>query len=289
MKKVLITGAKGQLGSDLVLEFTQLGYEVIAPAHEDLDIGNFTEVQQQLNSIKPDILINTAAFHNVDLCETEKEKAMHINAEAPANMARICKELNIRFVHFSTDYVFDGLKNAPYLETDIPAPLNVYGVTKMKGEQLIASNCTNYLIIRVSAIYGQYPCRAKNGLNFIQLMLKLAREKGEVKVVDDEFVSPTATKNIAMQLPVLLDENISGIVHMTSEGSCSWYEFAREIFDYTKTPVILHKASSNDFPAKTPRPKYSVMENAVLKSKNINKMMHWKGALHTYLDELNTK
>lgn len=286
MKKVLITGANGQLGSDLVLSFSQSGYEVIIRTHDDLDIGNFAEVKNQLDLIKPDLLINTAAFHHVDLCEADRDKAMLINAEAPANMARVCKDLNIRFVHFSTDYVFDGMKNEPYTETDIPAPLNVYGDSKMLGEQLIASHCTDYLIIRVSAIYGKYPCRAKNGLNFIQLMLKLAHEKGEVKVVDDEFVSPTATKNIAMQLPVLLDENINGIIHMTSEGACSWHEFAREIFDYTKTQVILHKASSNDFPAKTPRPKYSVMENTVLKSRNINKMMHWKDALHTYLDEM---
>ncbi|MDP1725686.1 MAG: dTDP-4-dehydrorhamnose reductase [Bacteroidota bacterium] len=289
MKKVLITGANGQLGSDLVLSFSQSGYEVIIRTHDDLDIGNFEDVENQLNSIKPDVLINTAAFHNVDQCEAEKDKAILINAEAPAYMARICKELNIRFIHFSTDYVFDGYKNAPYTEADITAPLNVYGTTKMLGEQMIATENPDHLIIRISAIYGQYPCRAKNGLNFIQLMLKLAREKGEVKVVDDEIVSPTATKNIAMQLPALLDENINGIIHMTSEGSCSWHEFAREIFDYTNTPVTLHTASSDDFPAKTPRPKYSVLENTLLKSRGINKMMHWKDALHNYLDELNTK
>ncbi len=289
MKTAFITGGYGQLGSDLILSLSHAGYHVIAPPREDLDISNFRELRARLVLLKPDVLINTAAFHHVDQCEIDVERANLINTEAPAFMARVCRELNTRFVHFSTDYVFDGSKNSPYLEDDAPSPLNIYGKTKALGEERIAIEYYNHLIIRVSALYGKNPCRAKNGLNFIQLMLKLAQEKGQVKVVDDEFVSPTSTQNIAAQLPALISEDYNGIVHMTSEGSCTWFEFAREIFEYANRSVSLYKASHKDFPAKTPRPKYSVLENTILKNRGINIMMPWKQALHLYLDEMNLK
>ncbi len=284
MSTILVTGANGQLGSDISASLSSKGFKVIACTRETFNLEDHAQTENVLMQIKPEIVINTAAFHHVEQCEADEKKAMLMNAETPQLMARVCSKINSRLIHFSTDYVFDGKKNEPYLETDATAPLNVYGKSKRAGEEKIMNEGEQHLILRVSALYGKHPCRAKNGLNFVQLMLKLAREKGEVKVVNDEFVSPTYTLNIADIMPLLIRKNLSGIVHLTSEGSCSWHEFAKEIFDYTQTQVQLYEAHSSDFPAKVNRPKYSVLENATLKKSGIRNMMHWKEALHSYLD-----
>lgn len=284
--KIAVTGANGQLGTDIVNVMRAAGHEVLALTHETLDITDNAAVDAFLEKEKPEVFINPAAYHHVDKCEEFPDIAMLINSTAPARIAAVSKTRGIRFIHFSTDYVFDGEKGAPYVETDKPAPLNSYGRSKYAGEQEIMKANENALILRVSALYGHAPCRAKNGLNFVQLMLKLARERGEVKVVDDEIVSPTSTLSIAQALPELIRMEIKGIVHLTSEGHCSWNAFAREIFDYSNTPVKLERASSSDFPAKTPRPKYSVLENSVLKTNGLPDMPHWKDSLHRYLDSL---
>lgn len=281
----MITGANGQLGSDLNDVLSSGGYKVIALNHQDADIADSKKIIALLDEHQANIFINTAAFHHLDQCEADLEKAMLINASAPALIAGVCKERNITFIHFSTDYVFDGKKAEPYVETDAAHPLNNYGISKRKGEEAILIVNPNAIIIRVSAIYGKSPCRAKNGLNFVQLMLKKANENADLKVVDDEIVSPTSTESIANCVFELLNKNLSGIIHMTSEGSCSWFEFAQEIFNYSKTPAKLTAAKSTDFPAKTPRPKYSVLENEVLKKNDLNFMPHWKTALHLYLDQ----
>ncbi len=283
--KILVLGANGQLGSDIVAAFKK-EHEVIAKTHDDIDVGNLSDIYQLLIGIQPKILVNTTAYHQVELCEQNPDIAELINATSVGFMAKICHTLHIKFVHFSTDYVFDGEKKSPYNEDDIPVPLNVYGKTKLEGEKLIILNNPDAIIIRISAIYGHHPCRAKKGLNFIQLMLKLAYEKGEVKVVDDEFVSPSNTKNIVQQLALILNTDIKGTIHATSEGQCSWYEFAEEIFKYTNTPVKLFKASSSDFQYKVNRPKYSVLQNEVLNKNHINIMLPWKEALHQYLNEI---
>lgn len=281
--KILITGANGQLGSDITEVLTHIGHDVTGLTREQLDIGNLMEFKNQFMRIQPDVVINTAAFHHVEQCEQDMFKAKHINADAPAFMARMCKYRSAKLIHISTDYVFDGNQSKPYTETDTAKPLNVYGMSKLLGERKIAAEGGDYLIARVSALYGKHPCRAKNGLNFIQLMLKLAREKGEVKVVTDEYVSPTSTLSVANQLASLLDSDIQGTIHMTSEGQCSWHEFAATIFNLSNTDVVLHAASSDDFPAKTARPKFSVLENSILKRNGINTMPHWKDALQNYL------
>lgn len=287
MKKAIILGAQGQLGSDITNFFTSQNIETITPARADLDIKNLMQVKGFLAQHRPDVIINTAAYHNVDLCEENPKEALNINATAPAFIARMCNYLKIKFVHFSTDYVFDGEKNSPYNEQDKPNPLNVYGQTKYEGENAILAENQAALILRVSALYGVNPCRAKNGLNFIQLMLKLANERPSLNVVGDEFVSPTATADIAKLLPALIKNELSGIVHLTSEGSCSWHEFASTIFQLTNTKVEVNKVDSSFFPSKTPRPKYSVLENASLKNRGIASLPHWKDALQNYLKQQN--
>ncbi len=286
MKKILIIGANGQLGADINTSLSNKNYITLTPNHEELDITNFEKVTKYILQNKPEIIINTAAYHQVDKCEEFPLLATLINNNAPTFISKLCKEINCKLIHFSTDYVFDGAKGKPYLETDLPNPLNVYGKTKYEGEKEILKANGNALIIRVSALYGVNPCRAKNGLNFIQLMLKLASERDELIVVGDEYVSPTATYDIANILPELIKKDLSGIVHLTSEGSCSWYEFAKEIMDYTDTNVKIKQVASSHFPAKTTRPKYSVLENQSLKNNGIQSMPHWRNALHIYLNTI---
>ena len=186
--------------------------------------------------------------------------------------------------YVSTDYVFDGKKGAPYLETDVAAPLNAYGITKLAGEHFTAAIAAKHFVLRVSAIYGQQPCRAKGGLNFVELMLKLSQERDELRVVDDEFITPTPTVQIAAQLVALSRSSNYGLYHGTAEGSCSWYEFASEIFRVTGARVRLEKARPGEFPAKVPRPKYSVLENRALKTARLNVFTDWRDGLNGYLN-----
>lgn len=286
-KKVLIIGAAGQLGGDICNTFHQLDTTVLCPTHDELDITQLKLLKDYLFAHKPDVVINTAAYHHVDLCERNPQTAHLVNATAPAFIARMCSYFKIKFVHFSTDYVFDGVKNTPYHEQDKPNPLNVYGKSKWLGEQNIIAENHAALILRVSALYGHHPCRAKNGLNFVELMLKLAEEKPTLTVVDDEFISPTATMDIANFLPKLLNNDLSGIVHLTSEGYCSWYEFAETILKLAHIPTPVEPVNSTFFENKTPRPKYTVLENNSLKNRGMSSMPHWKDALANYLHHKN--
>jgi len=186
-------------------------------------------------------------------------------------------------MHVSTDYVFDGSKGSPYVEEDAPRPLNAYGISKLAGEHFVRCTTERHFVIRTSGLYGKHPCRAKEGLNFVELMLKLARERGEVCVVDCEVVSPTSTEELAQQMAMLSRSDRYGLYHATANGSCSWYEFAREIFAITDTRVNLKVAAPNGLSPKVPRPKYSVLENLALKSQGLNAFKPWQDGLREYL------
>jgi dTDP-4-dehydrorhamnose reductase len=283
--KIAVIGANGQLGSDLVAAFSQNGDVVSGLTHADVEISDLSSVSRVLKEIQPQVIVNTAAMHHVENCEKEPEKAFAVNAIGPRNLALAARELDAVLLQVSTDYVFDGGKGSPYLEEDNPRPLNAYGITKLAGEHFVRATTPKHFVIRTSGLYGKSPCRAKGGLNFIELMLKLARERGEVKVVDSEVVSPTSTAELAQQMVRLSRSDSYGLYHATAEGSCSWYEFAREIFTVTDTPVSLKAAGPNEFPAKVPRPKYSVLENRALKSHGLNAFKPWQDALHTYLGD----
>jgi len=281
--KIAVIGANGQLGTDVVRAFTDNGDEVFPLTHEDIEVANLESVSSKLCELRPEIVVNTAAMHHVENCEREPERAYAANALGPRNLAVVARELHAALVHVSTDYVFDGNKGSPYVEEDAPRPLNVYGNTKLAGEYFVRSLLDRHLVLRTSALYGQAPCRAKGGRNFIDLMLKLARERGEVKVVDCEVVSPTSTSALARQIVVLSRCDTYGLFHATAEGSCSWYEFAQEIFSLTNTPVNLKIAAPDEFPAKVPRPKYSVLENRELKRHGVNSFGPWQEDLAKYL------
>jgi dTDP-4-dehydrorhamnose reductase len=281
--KIAVIGANGQLGTDVIQAFAGNGDEICALTHSDIEISSVDSVMRTLVALAPRLIVNTAAMHHVESCEREPERAFAINALGPRNLALAARELDATLMQVSTDYVFDGAQNSPYTEADAPMPLNVYGNTKLAGEYFVRSTTRNHFVIRTSGLYGKKLCRGKGGLNFVDLMLKLAQERTEVRVVDDETVSPTFTEQLAHQIIVLCQSDSYGLYHATSEGSCSWYEFAREIFAITNTRVNLRVASPNDFPAKVLRPRYSVLENRALKLRGLNTFKPWQDGLRQYL------
>lgn len=285
--KVAVIGARGQLGTDISHAFGAVGHEVTDLDHAATEVSSLDSVRQSISAAQPHVIVNTAAFHHVERCEADPSHAFAINALGARNVAQVAHSLGAKLIHISTDYVFDGKKGSAYVEEDSPAPLNVYGNTKLSGEFFVSSGTPRHFVVRVSAIYGSSPCRGKGGLNFVELMLKLAREREEVRVVDDEFISPTPTAEIARQLVALSLTSEYGLYHATTEGSCSWYELARMIFELTDTKVRLERARPGEFPAKVPRPKYSVLENQALKRKSLNIFPPWEEGLKKYLASRN--
>jgi dTDP-4-dehydrorhamnose reductase len=281
--KIAVIGGNGQLGMDVISAFAGNGDEARSLTHSDIEISDLSSVSRVLAEMQPEVIVNTAAMHHVENCEREPEKAFAVNAVGSRNLAMVARDLDAVLMHVSTDYVFDGSKGSPYVEEDNPLPLNAYGITKLAGEHFVRATASKHFVIRTSGLYGKSPCRAKGGLNFIELMLKLAKERGEVRVVDSEVVSPTSTAELAQQIVHLSHSNHYGLYHATAEGSCSWYAFAREIFTLTDTPIRLIAAGPNEFPAKVARPKYSVLENRALKSHGLNIFKSWQDALQEYL------
>jgi len=281
--KVAVFGSNGQLGSDVCAAFTQNGDDVVGLTHADVELTSATSVEAVLAAANPEFIVNTAAMHHVDKCEAHPTEAFAANAIGAKNVAEWARKAGATVAYVSTDYVFDGLKTAPYVESDVARPLNMYGISKLAGEHCTAAACLRHYVLRTSAIYGLQPCRAKGGLNFIELMLKLSRERDGLRVVDDEFVSPTPTIQIAEQMVILSRSSAYGLYHGTAEGSCSWYEFASEIFHATGITVRLEKADPGEFPAKVRRPKYSVLENRALKLAQMNVFRDWRQGLDQYL------
>jgi dTDP-4-dehydrorhamnose reductase len=283
--KIAVIGVNGQLGCDLQAAFSANGDIVCGLTHADIEIADLASVSQVIEGILPDVIVNTAAMHHVEKCEEDPAKAFAVNALGPRNLAVSAQKHGAVLMHVSTDYVFDGSKGTPYNEEDHPRPLNVYGITKLAGEHFVRNTTPRHFVIRSSGLYGMSPCRAKGGLNFVELMLKLAKERGTVSVVDDEMVTPTSTAELAQQIVRLSRSDSYGLYHATAEGSCSWHEFAKEIFALTATPVELKVAAPGAFPAKVPRPKYSVLDNRALKARGLNAFKPWQEGLRTYLGD----
>jgi dTDP-4-dehydrorhamnose reductase len=282
--KVAVVGANGQLGSDVLSVFTDRGDQVIPMNHSDLELSNLESVRSCLEAAGAEIVVNTAAMHHVDRCEQEPEKAFAVNAMGARHLAVVTRDMGAVLVHISTDYVFDGVKGQPYVEEDAPVPLNVYGNSKLAGECFVRTINPRHFVLRTSALYGAHPCRAKGGRNFVELMLKLGRERGRVRVVADEFVSPTATLDVARQIRALADCSAYGLYHATAEGSCSWHEFAQKIFAAAGMAVPVDVADSSEFAGKVPRPHYSVLENRRLKTTGLNTFRPWEIGLAEYLN-----
>jgi dTDP-4-dehydrorhamnose reductase len=280
MPKVVVIGATGGLGSDLVEAFAADG--VVGLGHYDVEITDPSSVGAMLDRQQPEIVVNTAAFHNVPKCETEQAQAYLVNAIAPRYLATACGQRGVRVVHVSTDYVFDGAKGAPYVEGDCPNPLNVYAQSKLAGEHAVLSADGAHQVVRSSGLYGLQPCRAKGG-NFIDTMFKLAAEKPDVRVVRDEVLTPTFNWDLAHQIRTLAFEGKPGLYHATNGGQCSWYEFAQMIFELGKLSTPLHPTSVTEFAAPVKRPFYSVLDNAFLRAQGIDRMRPWREALTDYM------
>jgi len=285
---IAVIGSNGQLGSDVVRVLVHQGEDVYSLTHADIEVSSLESVADCLRSKRPEIVINTAAMHHVENCEQEPGKAYAVNAVGARNLATVTRDLGAVLIHVSTDYVFDGKKDEPYVENDIPLPLNVYGNSKLAGEYFARTLNSKHFVLRTSALYGKHPCRAKGGQNFVDLMLRLARERGRVRVVDSEFVSPTPTVDVARQIAAITRCDAYGLYHATAEGGCSWYEFAREIFSVAEIEVKLEAASPSEFPAKVPRPRYSVLENRGLKGLRLNQFEPWQVGLRRYVSQILT-
>lgn len=280
--KIMIIGAGGQLGSELV---NILQDDIVIPlTHMDIEMTDHRQVNDVLSSNAPDVVINTTAYHRVDECEENAEKSFSVNACAVRNLARICAELNATLVHFSTDYVFGGEKRVPYVEDDMPNPLSVYAVSKLAGEYFVRNIGDRHFVIRTCGLYGAKGISGKGG-NFIELMLKLAREQRPIRVVADQVVTPTYARELAASISRLIRTGEYGLYHITNDGECSWYEFAKTIFDLTGIQASLSPVTSTEFGAKARRPAYSVLENKNLRNLGLNNMRPWKEALKKYLRE----
>lgn len=279
--KIVIIGANGALGSDLCIAFRESN-EVVELTHADVKVEDFAIMKETLSSIKPDLVLNTAAYHHVPLCEENPDQAFMINGIGALNLALLSEDLDYTFVHYSTDYVFDGKKKNPYTEEDIPNPLNIYALTKYNGENLAMNNCARHYVIRVSGIYGKVVTRAK-GRNFVTTMIQAAKERDKVTVVNDEVLSPTSTEAIAANTVKLVKSEQYGLFHMADQDHCPWYEFAKEIFTTLKLKTPLVACSVNDFPVTVKRPFFSALENKGLKDLNMDIMPHWREDLIAHL------
>lgn len=282
--RILIVGALGQLGQDLKNALHP--HDLVTPERSEMDVTSHKQVMDFLEQVKPDVMVNTSAYHDVPKCEENPESAFAVNSTGALNLALACEKHECALYHTSTDYVFSGDAGRPYTEKDTPSPLMVYGASKPAGEHLALANCERTFIIRTTGLFGKHPCRAKpGGRNFVDTMLHLARERDELKVVDDLLCCPTYTPDLAVQISKMISSDIPrGIYHAVTPGGCSWYEFAKLIFKMKGIDVKVTPVSSDAFPASFRRPADSRMKNLALESAGIETMRPLGFALADYLE-----
>ena len=249
--KVLVTGANGQLGYDVIKQLNSIGIDYLGTDRESLDITNKEQVARVISDYNPDAVIHCAAYTAVDKAEDEKDLCYSVNVIGTRYIAQVCKEINSKMVYISTDYVFDGEGDKPFEVTDKPNPINYYGKTKYEGELEVQNLLDKYFVVRISWVFGS------NGNNFVKTMLRLGKERNEVSVVADQIGSPTYTPDLAKLLVDMVKTDKYGIYHATNEGYCSWYEFACEIFKQAGMDVKVNPIKTEDYPTKAKRPKNS--------------------------------
>ncbi|MBN2319616.1 MAG: dTDP-4-dehydrorhamnose reductase [Acidobacteria bacterium] len=283
-KPIVVIGATGQLGTDLMRLWPKGSEaEILGLNHGDIEVTDYDAVHRKLSLMQPRLVINTAAYHKVDALEDNPEKAFAVNAIGPRNLSFSCRELDAVFIHLSTDYVFSGNKRKPYRESDPVDPVNVYGISKSAGEMFVRSIWRKHFIVRCSGLYGAAGPSGK-GTNFVELMLRLAQQDKPVKVVDDQVLTPTPTSLLAKQIAILSGTDRYGTYHATCRGSCSWYEFARKIFEFSGLKPDLKTQTTAQSGTRATRPPYSVLENENLKKLGIDAMPAWQAGLEEYLD-----
>lgn len=286
-RKILVTGCRGQLGRDLI-RMLENSFQVSGIDIEDIDILDSRRLETFILKAAPDVVIHTAAYTDVDGCESNPELAMAVNCAGAENVARACRAAKAKMILYSTDYVFDGFSATPYAEDDIPAPQTIYGKSKWEGERAVSRTIENNAILRIAWVYGYH------GKNFVKTMMKLgkkqihARKNGEnpppLKIVDDQFGNPTWTEDVVRQTQIVLEKDLTGVYHASSEGTVSWYQFASDIFRLLNMPVRLAPCSTEEYPRPAPRPRYSSLENAALKKLGLNLMPHYDKSLENFLN-----
>ena len=281
MNRILVVGHRGMLGSDLMklLAGQRPGLEFRGADLPEIDITVPASIDRMLDAFTPDTVINCAAYTLVDEAETHREQAMAVNAEGAGLLAAAAAKRGARLVHLSTDFVFDGRKAGPYVETDAPAPLNVYGTSKLEGERLVAQAGGNYLIVRTAWLYG------KNGRNFVTTIRELARSRAELAVVNDQFGSPTWTRDLAQAILALVRTDAQGFVHAAGAGSCSWHDFASEIVRLSGLPTRVRPITSAALGRAAKRPANSVLDTTRLKQFTDFEFPRWQDSLAAFLRE----
>ncbi|MEM6533789.1 MAG: dTDP-4-dehydrorhamnose reductase [Myxococcota bacterium] len=276
----LIIGGGGQLGSELV----KLMPDALAPSREELDLTDQAAIADAVKG--HNLVINTAAFLRVDDCEDEREDAWRVNVEAVQHLAKSCAANDAKLVHISTDYVFGGQsERRPLEETNSPKPLNVYGITKLAGEHAALAYCPDALVVRSAGLYGFAGSREKGG-NFVLTMLRVGRERDSLRVVDDQRLTPTFTTDLAAGILGAIRKELRGPLHITNGGDCSWYEFAKAIFELADIEVTVEPIPSSEYPTKATRPPYSVLSNDRLHAAGVTPLRPWRDALAAYLKDL---
>lgn len=278
--KIMITGAKGQLGADCN-RVLRKSYDLMAVGRDELDITNASNVDALVKNFMPDIIINCAAYTKVDKCENERELAWKVNVTGPQNLALSAEKYGSSLIHVSTDYVFDGRKNVPdpYVETDKTNPISNYGISKLEGEKVIKKAMNRYMILRTAWLYGI------EGHNFLKTMLKLSLRSSDntIKVVNDQFGSPTWTYRLALQIERLIETNYRGIFHATAEGYCTWYELAVYFLKKMGVSHTIIPCTTEEYPTPATRPINSILENRNLKKKGMNIMADWKSDVDEFV------
>ena len=276
--KVLVTGVKGQLGYDVVKDLKKRGHEPIGVDREEMDLMDNDAIFEFIMNTRPEAIIHCAAYTAVDKAEEEVEVCYQVNAEATKVIAECAQELDITLIYISTDYVFDGTKEGDYVETDLPNPINVYGASKLLGEQYIQQLLEKYYIVRISWVFGE------NGNNFIKTMRRLGSERDELNIIHDQVGSPTYTADLAPLLVDMMETNNYGIYHATNEGTCSWFEFANEIFKQSNIEVKTNPITTDQYPTAAKRPMNSRMSKDKLTEFGFALLPSWEEALNNYLN-----
>lgn len=284
--KILITGARGQLARALA-QAAPAATEIVALERAQFDICDANAVRETLETHRPNLVFNGAAYNLVDKAESEGARAaLEINALGPAVLAAACRDSGAKLVHFSTDFVFDGQKNSPYLETDCPNPQGVYGASKLCGENVVLAASPRHIVIRVCRLFGPIDAvTQKPGGNFPLLMLKLGRERGSVKVVDDQIGSPSYTPDLARGVWQLLESGASGLFHLSNAGEISFADYAREIFGIAGVDATVESVSTEDYGAPAARPLYSTLSNELAHRNGVVPLRHWREALAEFLED----
>lgn len=275
--KILITGSNGMLGHDLI-EVLKDKHELILTTSKTLDITDQEQVIDFICDAKPDIVINSAAYTDVDGCESNQELAFNVNGEGVKNLSLACKEIDCALVHVSTDYIFNGENTRPWVEDDEIGPISVYGKSKLKGEEYIQEILDKYFIVRTAWLYGI------NGRNFPKTMLELAENHPEITVVYDEVGTPTYTPDLAQGISELIETDYYGIYHLTNSDYCSWCEFARYIFEVADVDVNVVPVTASEFARPAPRPHYSVLENKNWIDNGFKPLRSYKEAIKEYVE-----